>query len=234
MKRFLTIFLLLTSLFCFSQPDLNVQTNEITQINELENIVRQFNYSRNTEPKEVTIEGSAYLEEDFVKGTVVLSTGAIYTHIPLRLNIYNEEIEFRNQSGKVFNINNPAGIRKVTMGDTKFIYTESKFHKENKKILAEIITEGTFSLLKHHRVKLTEGRPAQTHRAVQPPRLVKMPSEYMIRKNNGIAEPFKNEKELLSLLSDKRDKAKEFISRQKLSVKNEHDLVSIIKYINEN
>ena len=169
-----------------------------------------------------------------MEGVVALTTGALYTRIPLRLNLYNEEIEFRNRSGKVFNINNPDAICEVTIGNAKYIYTKSNIHKENKKILAEIISEGNISLLKHYRIKLTEARPAQTHRAAQPPKLVKMPPEYLIRRNNGNAEPFKSEKELLALLSDKRDKAREIIRQQKFSLKNEQDLATIIKYLNEN
>lgn len=234
MKILLTILLLLAGIFCYSQPDLNVQTNEIAQINELENIVRQFNYTRIENPKEIIVDGSPYLDEQFVEGTVALTTGVIYTKIPLRLNLYNEEIEFRNQSGKVFNINNPAAIREVTIGNAKYIFTDYKMHKKNIKILAEIISEGNISLLKHHQVKLTDARPAQTHRPSQPPRLVKMNSEYLIRKNNGIAEPFKSKKELLTILSDKREKAKEIISQHQLSLKNEQDLVTIIKHINDN
>lgn len=233
MKRFLTILLLLASLFSFSQPDLNVQTNEIAQINELENIVRQFNYTRITKPSEVAIEGSAYLDEQFTEGVVSLTNGAIYRKIPLRLNIFNEEVEFRNRSGKIFNINNPDSIRELKIGETKFIYTNLKLHHKTQKVLAEVIEEGNISLLKHYRIILTEPRPAQTHRQAQPPKFVKAPAEYLIQMENGQAHLFKNKKELLHLFVQQKEKLDDWIDQENLSIKNEQDLSSIVKFLNQ-
>lgn len=226
-------FALLINLYTYAQPNLNVRTDEIAQINELENIVRQFNYTRNVEAKEIEVEGSAYLDEQFVEGMVTLTTGTTYHKIPLRLNAYNEEIEFRNPRGKVFNINNPASIQELLIGETKFIYTDIKTHHGTQKVLAEVLEEGHFCLLKHHRIRLTDGRAEQTHRAAQPPKLVKMPSEYLIQKAGGMAEPIKNEKELLLAIPEKKEEVKELINKKNLSVKNEQDLATIVRLLNQ-
>lgn len=233
MKYFFISLLLLMSSFGIAQPDLKVHTNEISQINELENIVREFNYTRNVSPKEVKIEGSAYLDEQFVEGIVALTTGVTYHKIPLRLNVYNEEIEFRNPRGTIFNINNPASIRELTIGKAKFLYTDIKSNKQTKKVLAEVIEEGNFSLLKHHRIRLTEPRAEQTHRAAQPPRLVKMPPEYLIRNTNGITVPIRNEKDLLAIVPEKKEEIKKLIRQRELSVKDEQDLVTLIRMLNQ-
>lgn len=233
MKYFFTSLLVLISVLSMSQPNLKVQTDEIRQINELENIVRQFNYTRNVTPKELNIEGSAYLDEQFVEGIVALTTGATYQKIPLRLNVYNEEIEFRNQRGEVFSINNPESIRELIIGETKYIYTDIKSHHETKKVLAEVIEEGSISLLKHHRIKLTQAQAEQIHRAAKAPRLVRMPSEYLIQKANGIAEPIKNEKDLFSAIPEKREDLKGLIAQQNLSVKDEQDLATIVRLLNQ-
>lgn len=233
MKQLLAIILMLINLSIYAQPNLNVRTDEIAQVNELENIVRQFNYTRNLEAKAINVEGSAYLDEQFVEGIVTLTNGASYHKIPLRLNVYNEEIEFRNPQGKIFNINNPASIRELVIGETKYIYTDVRTHHETQKVLAEVIEEGNVSLLKHHRIRLTEGRSEQTHRAAQPPRLVRMPSEYLIHYAVENTRPIKNEKELLLAIPAKREQVKELIDREKLSVKNEQDLVRIIRFLNQ-
>ena len=232
MKYFCKSFLVLMSLWSMAQPDLRVQTNEIRQVNELENIVRQFNYTRNVTPKELNVEGSAYLDEQFKEGIVALTTGATYKKIPLRINVYNEEIEFRNPQGKIFNINNPASIRELIIGETKFIYADIRSNNEIKKVLAEVIEEGNISLLKHHRIRLTDSRPEQIHRPAQPPRFVRMPSEYLIRKEDGMAEPIKTEKDLLKILPEKHEKIKALLNQQKLSVKEEQDLATILRHLN--
>lgn len=215
-----------------AQPDLKVRTDEIGQVNAMENLMRALSYTRNIEIKEENIEGSAYLDEQFTDGVVALTTGATYTEVPLRYNVYNDEIEFRNRKGVVFNINNPASIRELTIGKSKFIYTDCKHRNENKKLFAEVIAEGNANLLKHHRIKLVNSKPAQTHRAAEPPKLVKIPSEYMIRTADGPAQLFKNEKELLKLLADKGKEIKELIKQQNLSIHQEEDLLAIIRFYN--
>jgi hypothetical protein len=232
MKPLFTTFALLISIFSFGQANLSVRTDEIGQMNNLENLMRELSFTRNEEPKVEDIEGSVYLNEEFVDGTVALTTGANYSNIPLRYNVYNEEIEFRNTRGQLFNINNPEGIQDLTIGESKFIYTECKLRKETKKLFAEVLSEGNITLLKHHRLKLIPAKKAQTHTAAQPPKLVKMPSEYMIKTLNGTAQPFKNEKELLNLLADKRENINSLIDAKNLSVNKEQDLITIIDYYN--
>ena len=184
------------------------------------------------EMKAEDVEGSAYLDEQFIVGVVALSTGVKYSGIPLRYNVYNDLIEFRNNSGKVFNINNPEAISELSIGDSKFIYTDCKLHKNNKKLFTEVISEGDISLLKHHRIKLKPAKQAEIHKPAQPPMLVKMPSEYLIKKSDGNAQLFRNKKELLMLLSDKSEEINELIKQQNLSINEEKDLVTIVGYYN--
>lgn len=232
MKFLFTTLALFVSIFTFAQATLSVRTNEVAQANDLENLLRELSYTRNEEPKVENIEGSVYLNEEFVDGTVALTTGEKYSNIPLRYNIYNDEIEFRNTRGQLFNINNPDVIQNLTIGETKFIYIEYKLKKENKKLFAEVLSEGDVSLLKHNRLKLMPSQQAQLHKEAQPPRLVKIPSEYLIRKADGSAQLFNNEKELLTILADKGEKINSLIDQQKLSVNKEDDLIKIINYYN--
>ncbi|HET6556497.1 MAG TPA: hypothetical protein VFG54_04225 [Prolixibacteraceae bacterium] len=232
MKPLFTALALFFCLLSFGQATLSVQTNEIAQVNTMENLLRELSYTRELEPKVENIEGSVYLNEEFIDGTVALTTGANYSKIPLRYNVYNEEIEFRNTRGQLFNINNPEGIQALTIGESKFIYTECKLKKENKKLFVEVLSEGNVSLLKHHRLKLMPAKNAQTHTAAQPPKLVKIPSEYMIKTLEGSTMIFKNEKELLNLLADKREAISALIDQQKLSVNKEEDLIKIMDYYN--
>lgn len=234
MKLLFTAFALLLSVYSFGQPDLNVQTNERAQVGDLENIVRAWSLNHTLELKTEDVEGSAYLNEEFINGTVALNTGVIYSDIPLRYNVYNDLIEFRSTSGKVFNINNPEAINQLSIGNSKFIYTDCKLHKKSEKLFVEVISEAGVSLLKRHKMKLNPPKEAETHKPAQPYMLVKMPSEYLIRKSDGTTQLFKTKKELLLLLSDKSEKIDELIKHQKLSVNNENDLVAIVKYYNEN
>jgi hypothetical protein len=234
MKLYITVFASLLSIYSFAQPNLNVQTNERAQVNDLENIVREWNFTNSLKLNVEDVEGSAYLNEEFINGAVILATGAEYSDIPLRYNVYNEQIEFRNHKGDVFNINNPASINKLTIGPSKFIYVKYIRSKNEIHLFAEVIAEGKLSLLKHHRINLQPAKQAETHKAAQPPKFVKIPSEYLIKKEDGNVQLIKNKKELLNILSDKSKRIEEIIDREKLSVKVEGDLKRIVEFYNSN
>lgn len=233
MKLLITVVALFVPVYLFGQANLRVQTDEISQVNDLENIVRAWSLNNTYEIKAEDIKGSAYLDEQFIVGVVALTTGARYSGIPLRYNVYNDLIEFRSNNGKVYNINNPEAISELSIGDSKFIYVDCKLQKNNKKLFAEVIAEGNVSLLKRHRIKLQPEKQAETHKPAQPPMLVKMPSEYLIRKSDGSAQLFRNKKELLMLLSDKKEEISDLIKRQKLSINDEKDLIRIFMYYNK-
>lgn len=234
MKFSLTVFALTISLFSFGQGYLNAGSNEVEKVKDMQKFMSALSINRNVSSKEANIEGSAYLNELFINGVVALTNGTSYTDIPLRYNAYNEEIEFSDNNGNQFNINNPENIREVTIGESKFIYTYcSNLKKENKKIFAEVLAEGKISLLKHYRIKYMPAKEAESYKAPQPPRFALAPSEYLIKNSEGLTLIFKNKKELLMLLSDKSKEISDLIKQQKLSINDEKDLATIIGYYNE-
>jgi len=234
MKLLITAFALFLSVCSFGQPNLKVQTDEIGQVNAMENLLRALSYTNSYEIKEADIEGIAYLDENFTDGAVVLTTGAKYSGIPLRYNVYNEQIEFKNLKGEVFNINNPSSINELTIGSSKFIYVNFIHSNKDRHLFAEVLSEGKASLLKHHRLSLQPAKQAETHRAAQPPKFVKIPSEYLIKKEDGNVQLIKSKKELLLMLTDKSKEINEMITKEKLSVKDECDLTRIVNFYNRN
>ena len=83
-------------------------------------------------------------------------------------------------------------------------------------------------------MRLNPPKEAEIHKPAKPYTLVKMPSEYLIRKSDGTAYLFKTKKDLLMLLSDKSEKIDELIKQKKLSLTDEKDLASIVQFYNEN
>lgn len=234
MKFSFTILALILALTCFGQGYLNAGSGEIEQVKDMQKFMSALSFNKNVNTQEANIEGSAYLDDQFVNGVVALTNGTSYADIPLRYNAYNEEIEFRDNNGDRFNLNNPESIREVTIGKSKFIYTVCKIKDVHKKMYAEILTEGTVSLLKHYRINYMPAKEAESYKAPKPPRLVKAPSEYLILKADGSTQVFKNKKELLSLLSDKSGEIDKLIDQQKLSIRNEEDLITIVAHYNGN
>ncbi|MBL7966444.1 MAG: hypothetical protein JNK09_05545 [Prolixibacteraceae bacterium] len=215
------------------QPNLHTPVDMVDNVSNIENLIRALSFPSNMETTEAAIEGNAYLNDEFSEGTVALLNGTDYKNIPLRYNIYNNQIEFRNKAGKIYNINNQAELRQVTIGSSKFEFIQNVRGKSKSQFFAEVLTEGNVVLLKHHRIKIQPAKPAQTHQEAKAPTFVKMPSEYMIRRSNGDIRQFKNQKELLSLLADKNEPVEELIRRKNLSVAKESDLIKIVRFYNE-
>jgi len=109
-----------------------------------------------------------------------------------------------------------------------------KTTSKDKHLFAEVIAEGKASLLKHHRINLQPAKQAESHRAAQPPKFVKVPSEYLIKKEDGNVQLIKSKKELLLMLTDKSKEINNMIAREKLSVKVESDLKQIVDFYNQN
>ena len=232
MKPLFTVFALLFFVSSFGQPNLNVQTNERAQVNDLENIVKAWSNNNTLGLKAEDVEGSAYLDEQFVVGEITLNTGVKYSDIPMRYNAYNDLIEFQSNSGIAFNINNPSAIQELMIGKSKFIYADYKAHKRNEKLFTEVLAEGDINLLKRHRIKIEPAKQAEAHKDAQAPRFIKIPSEYLIQFANKEAHFFRNKKELLNILSDKKNIICQFIEQEKLSANSENDLIRIVNFYN--
>ena len=234
MKLRLTLLALIVVLVSRAQqPNLHTPVDLVDNVTNIENLIRALSFPSNMETEEVKTEGNAYLNEEFTEGTVALSNGTTYNRIPLRYNIYNDQVEFRNKSGKIYNINNPSEIRQVTIGQSKFEFIQPKGKRSKSQFFAEVLVEGNTSLLKHFRMKIQPAKPAQTHQEAKAPVFVKIPSEYLIRRPCGEIHQFKNQKELLSLLADKNILVDELIKRESLSVTRESDLIRIVGFYNQ-
>ncbi len=73
--------------------------------------------------KTTNIEGSPYLLDDFTIGSVYTNTSDEFTDIPLRYNIYSDQIEFKTGDNSVFSMGTPEIIERVELGNYKMVYS---------------------------------------------------------------------------------------------------------------
>ena len=79
------------------------QTSVIGSLNELSDQYR-VERSRGGIPANSDIEGSPFLNEEFIRGEIVMNDTLFYREIPLRYNMYNDVMEFQNASGQVLEL----------------------------------------------------------------------------------------------------------------------------------
>lgn len=77
--------------------------------------------THNTGGNVTSIQGSPYLNEFFLPGTIELSDGEIIENVPIRYNVNQDVIEIDND-GEILAINKPDKIRRVSFNERTFIY----------------------------------------------------------------------------------------------------------------
>jgi hypothetical protein len=93
----------------------------------MRDLIGQVDWIKRTQPGTSTIEGSPYLNDDFIDGTIYYDKKYKIDKVPLRLNLYNGDMEFKEKNTTMA-IADPSRINKIVMGAYTFIYLP-----ENKK-----------------------------------------------------------------------------------------------------
>ena len=65
---------------------------------------------------EVDIEGTPYLDDEFIKGTVYTTSKQKIIDIPVRYNIYNDNLEFKSPEAKILAVSKPETLELIDFG----------------------------------------------------------------------------------------------------------------------
>lgn len=186
----------------------------------------------NNSKKEQEVAGSPYAQEHFMNGSVIQNDSIIYKQIPLKYNIYNDQILFKHNDGMEFYLAAPEKFKEIRIAGQRYIYRD--FLKGNKKTNGyyELLEEGKISLLKKELIVLKEAQQAKAYKDPEPARFIMKPTEYYLLKDGNKIFAVKNEKHLLTLL-DHKEELKAFIKKNKLKTRKAEDLIRIISHYNK-
>jgi len=181
---------------------------------------------------EKDIEGSPYLNPQFINGTVLKKNNVKFNDIPLRFNIYSGSVEFI-QDGKILNIADPENVIEVGIGIDKFIYSTFTVARKIDRSFFLLLCEGKYRLLKRYRMRI-KGMDAETVPVLKSatPQFVRMPDEYYLLYRNGTAQQITNRKKLIKLLQPAPDKINEFIASDKFDFSDEKQLIQLVESVN--
>ena len=113
-----SVFVILISL-CISITHLHAQAGYT--IRQLNDVVGQLEWSRAKVAGKSEIEGSPYLLDDFTNGVVFYEGKFQIPNVALRLNLYNDEFEYKNKN-TVLVFAEPDHIDKIVIDNEVFIY----------------------------------------------------------------------------------------------------------------
>ena len=176
-------------------------------------------------------EGSPFLNDDFVSGEVYSSKKS-YTNLPLRYNIFNDNMEFK-QNGTVYALYPEPRILKVLLGDEVYVVEKHEVKGKMTPGYLERLDSGKVTLFAKKIVRFTEKQePKALESKGKPATFTRAQDTYYYKIGNGEAIKVGSLKNLIENLPDKKDEMATFAKKEKISVRSESDLLHLVKYYN--
>jgi len=180
--------------------------------------------------KEKGLDGSPWLTESWVPGTVLTIKGETITGLNYRYNVYRNRLYFQSNNTD-YVISYPDSIRQVLMDKKIFVYDNSDPVKGNKRFM-EVAVDGKAILYVNYypvivpanfNIVLGTGSPNET---------VAVKEAYLIKLGNVLTAVDKKGKLIPAALADKNKEVSEFIKKEKISPKNREDIEKVVRYYN--
>lgn len=228
-KKFCLAIILLSNVYVYSQVSEDEVSNNRGQnigINDNDHfmILNQFARPISKRVNEKEIKGSKYFEEDAKTAKIYDGDNMLHTSL-IKYNAFSDEIEIF-QGDKSFALLKKESI-KVVLNDYHYEILKDKgyfviFNKDKNTTLA---------LKPKKKIRAGE-EAASTYGQATPTSFINN-YVYFIKTEKGNLEKIKlKKKDVVSVLKDQKSKLEEFASVNKLSFKNEADVVKIIDYYN--
>lgn len=183
---------------------------------------------------EENIDGSPYLIDDFINGTIFTTSKVQYVDIPLRFNIFNDAIEFRTNDDKVMAMATPEIIERVTFGEYEMVYAPFAVQKKIKRGFFKVILSGNISLYARPEILYQQPEEPGAYKEAKPARFVSKPDSYFLR--IGLNEAIKVDKknDVIDFFPEHNDEVAAFIKKNKIKTNKEADLKELVEYYNSN
>lgn len=181
---------------------------------------------------EKDIKGSPYLNDEFVNGVIFTVQKTKYENIPLRYNIYNDNLEFKTPTGELQALDTPEIVEKAEFGDYQLIYAPYTLANKIKKGFFVVLEEGKASLYAKPGVFFKEPVEAGAYKEPEPAKFVKRADEYFIRIGNEQAILINSKKDLIAAFPENQKKIESFIDTNKTKTNKPESLKEVVLYYN--
>lgn len=185
-------------------------------------------------PRHLTLEqiqGTPYLNPDFVNGKVTTTDGSTFNDIPLRYNCYSDVIEFKKEDVG-YDIDPKNIVDKVEFGGRVFGYLQFEPGFGHNMGYFQILAEGKAKLCVKYQIGFLEREELRGYATPKPDRFDNLKVTYWISMDNAPAKQILNKGKFLELFSEKKNEVEGFMASKKLTIKKEDDLKKIVSYYN--
>jgi len=174
------------------------------------------------------VEGSPYLPEEFIKGTVFIENEKPYAAM-MRYNAYQDEIQVKSPDG-ISSLFKREYVWAEIGGQSFRIESYNGRSGTSKGYFVEL-NRGEVRLLKRIEREFKEGQPAvSSYSEDTPPRFDEKVTYYLIREGSPAEEVRLRKKDVLEFLSSKEMES--FVKENKLKLKSENEVIQVLTQIN--
>lgn len=178
------------------------------------------------------IQGSPYLNSDFINGIIFTSSKFQYIDVPLRYNIFNDELEFKTAENEIQAIASPEIIERVEFGNYKLVYTSYSHLDKRDQGFLQLLINGNASLYVKSEVIFQEPTEAAAYKEPGPAKYINKSDSYYIKVGNEIPQKVRGKKEIIELFQKHENEIAHFIKENKIKLRNSESLKELVKYYN--
>ncbi len=225
LKKYLALlFLVINSVIAFAQADY-----QIKQISDYYRTNKMITSDWKRDMAFEDIDGTPFLEKDFITGVIYTIQKQKFVDVPLRYNMYNDKIEFETTDGTAAEIAVPDDVEKVEFGGYEFRYV--KF-SDGKKGYLQILEPGKAILYAQHKVLFRDRKAPAAYQDSERARFERIPVVYFIAVGDAAVKPATNKKEIAQIFPDHQAEIEYFISKNKIKTNKPEGLNELVKYYN--
>jgi hypothetical protein len=179
------------------------------------------------------VKGSPFFIDGWVYSSVKLENGMVYDDLPVRLDVYAQELHFKkNNEELIF----PAHyIKEIEFFDSsqnknyKFQTDFPSIDNQNQNNFYQVLSEGSVSLLKSIRKTISVNKNDVSGEVEKQFDLYE---DYYIFSNNQLRRLKKEKEFVLKALAEKKDDIETFLKSNAINFKNLNDIIKLFRFYN--
>lgn len=176
------------------------------------------------------IEGSQYLNDQFVMGEISTADSGQFSGIPMRYNALIDEIEVKMPDEKIYYLAKNNQILHVKLNTTTMVFTPFDSSEGNKNGFLDLLYRGKSQLFQRNYKVFREGVPSNGILSAVPPKFVDIPKEFYIGLKDGIPQLCRSKKKLMEILDNHTTEIERFLKKEKINANHEDDLIKVLTW----
>lgn len=175
------------------------------------------------------IEGTPYRFKDFTNAEII----GVPTKFLMRYNAFEDVLEIKNDKNEIYNVTKEPKFGTIIFQNglsiVRLIDLNSNPNDPNYKYMFEITKSGSLELLRHDKVKFTEGRlPRNSFDLGSKPKFSPFISTYyIIQPDKKVIEFPDSKSKLYALYPEHKAEISEYIKKNEVNFKLEKDLIGL-------